>query len=272
MSMKRYKPTTAAQRGKILFKSDNQYSEAPKSLTKGAKRGSGRNNQGKLTVRHKGGGAKRSLRIIDFSRKDHDIPCRVAGFVHDPYRNADLAHLIYANGKHSLIVATSKMKLGDVIFAGENVEPHEGNCLPLANIPVGSVINNVEINPGAGAKLARSAGTSITLMAKDGAYCVVKLPSGEMRYLLSNCKATMGAVCNEEVRNERSSSAGRSRHKGIRPTVRGAAMNACDHPHGGGEGKAPVGRKHPMTYKGKIGRGVKTSSRVSRRTKSLFIR
>jgi large subunit ribosomal protein L2 len=229
-----------------------------KSLLAPLHKRAGRNNQGKITVRHQGGGHKRQYRIIDFKRNKDGIPARVATIEYDPNRSARIALLNYADGEKRYIIAPHGLKVGDVVLSGENVDIRVGNALPLSAIPVGTVIHNIELQPGKGAQLARAAGASAQLMAKEDKYAHVRLTSGEVRLIRVECRATIGQVGNLDHENVNIGKAGRSRHMGIRPTVRGVVMNPVDHPHGGGEGRAPVGRKSPMSPWGKPTLGKKT--------------
>jgi large subunit ribosomal protein L2 len=229
-----------------------------KSLTVHIKTTAGRNNQGKITVRHIGGGAKKKYRIIDFKRNKDGIPAKVVGIEYDPNRTANIALLSYADGEKRYILAPNGLKVGDVLTSGADAEIRVGNALPMRNIPVGSEIHNIEMKPGAGGQLVRSAGNVAQLMAKEGKYATVRLPSGEMRLLPIDCRATIGQVGNGDHELINIGKAGKKRHMGIRPTVRGSVMNPNDHPHGGGEGRAPVGRPAPCTPWGKPALGYKT--------------
>ena len=229
-----------------------------KSLTVTLKKHSGRNNRGKITVRHKGGGTRPKYRIIDFKRDKDGIPAIVKTIEYDPNRSANIALLVYADGEKRYILAPNKLKIGYTIVSGPDADIMVGNALPIANIPVGTIIHNVELKPGKGGQLARSAGNGAQLMAKEGAYAQVRLPSGEVRKVSMNCRATIGEVGNLDHSNIQIGKAGRKRHMGIRPTVRGSVMNPNDHPHGGGEGRAPIGRKSPVTPWGKPALGYKT--------------
>jgi large subunit ribosomal protein L2 len=229
-----------------------------KSLVVHVKKNSGRNNQGKLTVRHKGGGAKIKYRLIDFKRNKDNVPAKVTAIEYDPNRTANIALIVYADGTKSYILAPDGLKVGDSLMNGENAEVRLGNTLPMQFIPVGASIHNIEMYPGKGGQLARSAGMVAQLMAKDERYATVKLPSGKMRLLPIACRATIGQIGNLDHELVKIGKAGRKRHMGIRPTVRGSVMNPNDHPHGGGEGRAPVGRPSPMTPWGKPAIGYKT--------------
>ena len=229
-----------------------------RSLTEYLKKNAGRNNQGKITVRHQGGGNKVKYRIIDFKRNKDNIPAKVTAIEYDPNRSAFIALVCYADGEKRYILAPLGLKVGDTVVSGETADIKPGNCLPMANIPVGTLIHNLEIKAGRGGQLVRSAGNAAQLMSKEGGYALVRLPSGEMRKLALNCRATIGAVGNADHENVRIGKAGRKRHMGVRPSVRGVVMNPCDHPHGGGEGKSPVGLPAPVTPWGKPALGLKT--------------
>lgn len=230
-----------------------------KSLVVSLKKNSGRNNQGKITVRHRGGGNRRKYRVIDFKRNSKDgIPAKVIGIEYDPNRTANIALICYADGEKAYILAPEGLTDGMTVVSGDTAEVRVGNCLPLANIPVGTIIHNIELQPGYGAQLVRSAGVAAQLLAKEGELAQVRLPSGEVRYVRMNCTACIGQVGNIDHGNVHIGKAGRKRHMGIRPTVRGSVMNPNDHPHGGGEGRAPVGRPGPVTPWGKPAMGLKT--------------
>jgi len=232
-----------------------------KSLLRPLVRKAGRNNQGRITVRHQGGGAKRQYRLIDFKRIKDGMPAKVVSIEYDPNRTSRIALLSYTDGSKSYILAPNGVKVGDILFSGENSDIKPGNCLPLRNMPVGTIIHNIELKPGKGAQLVRSAGTAAQLMAKESAYVHVRLPSGEMRLILGTCRATVGQVGNLDHENIQIGKAGRQRHLGVKPTVRGVVMNPVDHPHGGGEGRSPIGRKSPVTPWGKPTLGYKTRKR-----------
>jgi len=232
--------------------------EPEKSLVVPLKKKAGRNNQGRLTVRHRGGGHKRLYRIIDFKRDKDNIPAKVATIEYDPNRSANIALVNYADGEKRYIIAPLGLKVGDTIISGPDVDIKVGNTLPIKSIPVGTIIHNIELKPGKGAQLARTAGAAAQLMAKEGKYGQVRLPSGEVRMVSIECRATIGQVGNLDHENINLGKAGRSRWLGIRPTVRGVVMNPNDHPHGGGEGRSPIGRKHPVTPWGKPAIGAKT--------------
>jgi len=259
MAIKKYKPTTNGRRGASTLVNEEITTSTPqKSLLVSKKKTGGRNNQGRTTVYHKGGGAKQKYRIIDFKRDKRDIPARVATIEYDPNRSANIALLIYKDGEKRYIIAPKDLKVGNIVEAGENADIKNGNALPLMQIPVGTIVHNIELKPGKGAELVRSAGASAQIMGRDGKYVLVRLQSGEMRKILGTCYATIGTVGNEDYSLVNIGKAGRKRHMGIRPTVRGSVMNPNDHPHGGGEGRAPIGRKSPMTPWGKPALGRKT--------------
>lgn len=259
MPIKNYKPITPGTRGMSTLINDEITKSTPEKslLVKKSKTG-GRNNQGKITVRHIGGGVRRKYRVIDFKRTKDGIDGKVASIEYDPNRSANIALINYADGEKRYIIAPLNLKVGDKVESGVNADIKVGNSLPLENIPVGTMVHNVELNPGAGAKLARSAGSSVQILGREGKYVIVRLKSGETRKILANCRATIGEVGNTDYELVNLGKAGRKRHMGIRPTVRGSVMNPNDHPHGGGEGKAPVGRKGPMTPWGKPALGLKT--------------
>ena len=259
MGIKKYNPTTPGLRGMTVSTFEEITAKAPeKSLTETLKKNAGRNVRGKITVRHRGGGARRKYRIIDFKRRKDDIPGRVTTIEYDPNRTANIALIVYADGEKRYIIAPEKLKVGDVIYSGPEADIKVGNALPIANIPVGTMIHNIELKPGKGGQLARSAGNAAQLMAKEDKYAQVRLPSGEVRKVLIECRATIGEVGNADHANIQIGKAGRKRHMGWRPTVRGSVMNPNDHPHGGGEGRAPIGRKGPVTPWGKPALGYKT--------------
>ena len=259
MAIRVYKPTSPARRFmSVLSYEELTKKEPERSLTTDLRHKAGRNNSGKITVRHQGGGARRKYRIIDFRRNKDNIPAKVTAIEYDPNRTCFIALLVYADGEKRYILAPLDLKVGDTVVSGAEVDIKPGNCLPIANIPVGTLIHNVEIKVGRGGQMVRSAGTAAQLMAKEGAYAQVRLPSGEVRKVLMNCRATIGTVGNTDHENVRIGKAGRKRHMGIRPTVRGVVMNPCDHPHGGGEGRSPVGMPAPMSPWGKPTQGVKT--------------
>ncbi|WP_089609471.1 50S ribosomal protein L2 [Dehalobacterium formicoaceticum] len=258
MGIKSYRPTSAGRRGMTVSTFEEiSKNEPEKSLTEPLKRTGGRNNQGRITTRHHGGGHKKLYRMIDFKRDKDNVPARVAAIEYDPNRTANIALLNYADGEKRYILAPQGLKLGDTVISGPESDIQIGNALPLMNIPVGSIVHNIELRPAAGAKIVRSAGASAQLMAKEGKYATLRMPSGEMRMVLINCKATIGQVGNSDQENITLGKAGRSRWLGIRPSVRGVVMNPVDHPHGGGEGRSPVGR-NPVTPWGKPALGAKT--------------
>lgn len=259
MPLKKYKPTSPARRQMTALVYDDITKTTPeKSLLKPLSKNGGRNAHGKITVRHKGGGAKRKYRMIDFKREKDGIRAKVVAIEYDPNRSSNIALLNYEDGEKRYILAPEGLRIGDVISSGKDSDIKPGNCLPLENIPLGSIIHNIELKPGKGAQLVRSAGNAAQLTAKDGAYAQVRLPSGEVRMVRINCKATIGQVGNLEHENVTIGKAGRKRWMGVRPTVRGVVMNPCDHPHGGGEGKSPIGRPSPVTPWGKPTLGYKT--------------
>ncbi|MGE5389506.1 MAG: 50S ribosomal protein L2 [Deltaproteobacteria bacterium] len=259
MAIKKFKPTTPSRREMtVMSYADLTKKEPEKSLTAPLKSTGGRNAKGRLTVRHKGGGHKRLYRIVDFKRIHDNVPAKVAAIEYDPNRSANIALLHYADGRKAYIIAPHNLKVGDKVVSGPDADIKVGNTLPLKEIPVGTMIHNVELRPGKGGQLARSAGTVAQLMAKEGAYAHVRLPSGEVRLVHVNCRATIGQVSNLDYDNVVLGKAGRSRWLGVRPTVRGSVMNPVDHPHGGGEGRAPIGRKYPVSPWGKIAIGGKT--------------
>ncbi len=259
MAIRNYKSTTPGRRKmSTLINEEITTSTPEKSLLVSKSKKGGRNNSGRITVRHKGGGEKRKYRIIDFKRNKRDILGTVATIEYDPNRSANIALINYVDGEKRYIIAPKGIEVGMKIEAGENADIKVGNALPIANIPVGTVIHNIELRPGKGGELARSAGASAQILGREGEYVMVRLSSGEQRKILGTCYATVGEVGNEDYSLVKLGKAGRSRHMGIKPTVRGSVMNPNDHPHGGGEGRAPVGRKSPMTPWGKPALGVKT--------------
>ena len=271
MAIRNYKPTTPGRRGMSTLTNEEITKSTPeKSLTVTLKKNSGRNNQGKITVRHQGGGVKRKYRLIDFKRDKKDITGVVASIEYDPNRTANIALINYMDGEKRYIIAPKNLKVGDKVISGENVDIKVGNALPIMNIPVGTVIHNIELRPGKGAALARSAGTSAQILGREGKYVMIRLSSGEQRKVLGTCMATIGVVGNEDASLVKLGKAGRKRHMGIRPTVRGSVMNPNDHPHGGGEGRAPVGRKAPLTPWGKPALGYKT--RNNKKTDKFIVR
>ena len=259
MAIKKHNPTSAAQRFVSTATFEEITAKKPeKSLLAVKKNNAGRNAQGKITVRHQGGGNRQKYRIIDFRRNKDGIPAKVVSIEYDPNRTAYIALLSYADGEKRYILAPIGLTVGDVLMSGNDAEVKVGNCLPLEQIPVGSVIYNIELQPGKGGQLARSAGVEVQLMAREGKYATLRLPSGEMRKVLSACRATIGTVSNPDHELVSLGKAGRKRHMGVRPSVRGVVMNPNDHPHGGGEGKSPVGMKSPVTPWGKPALGYKT--------------
>lgn len=259
MAVKKFRPTTPSRRAMTVATFEEITTDQPeKSLLVSLKKKAGRNSQGKITVRHRGGGAKRKYRIIDFKRNKDNIPAKVASIEYDPNRTAYIALLNYADGEKRYIIAPVGLKAGEVIMSGTDIDIKVGNALPLKNIPLGSVIHNIELQAGKGGQIVRAAGTSAQLMAKEGNHATLRLPSGEMRYVRIECRATIGIVSNTTNDIINIGKAGRKRHMGFRPTVRGSVMNPNDHPHGGGEGKSPVGRPGPCTPWGKPALGYKT--------------
>lgn len=259
MAIRNYKPTTPGRRKMSTLVNEELTKSTPeKSLTVRMQKKSGRNNQGKITVRHQGGGVKRKYRIIDFKRNKFEVPGVVASIEYDPNRTANIALINYKDGEKRYILAPKGLKVGMEISAGENADIKVGNALPLMSIPVGTMVHNIELRPGKGGELARSAGSSAQILGREGAYVMLRLSSGEQRKVLGTCMATIGEVGNEDASLVKIGKAGRKRHMGIRPTVRGSVMNPNDHPHGGGEGRAPIGRKAPVTPWGKPALGYKT--------------
>ena len=259
MAIKAYKPTTPGRRGMTVIDYSGLSKVAPeKSLLETVKKHSGRNSYGRITVRHKGGGNRKKYRIIDFKRNKLNMDAEVVTLEYDPNRTAFIALVKYEDGEKRYILAPEGLKVGDKVRSGADADIKPGNTLPMVNIPVGTVIHNVELHPGKGAQLVRSAGNMAQLMAKENGYAMVRLPSGELRNVPENCMATIGVVSNADHSNANLGKAGRTRHMGIRPTVRGSVMNPNDHPHGGGEGKSPVGRPGPVTPWGKPAMGYKT--------------
>jgi large subunit ribosomal protein L2 len=259
VALKKFRPMTPSRRHMAIMSFEEiTKTEPEKSLTQPLKKSAGRNAQGRMTVRHRGGGHKRLYRIIDFKRIKDDVPAKVAAIEYDPNRSAYIALLHYADGHKAYIIAPQNLKVGDTIVSGPKADIKVGNTLALEDIPVGSLIHNIELRPGKGGQLVRSAGAVAQLMAKEGAYAHVRLPSGEVRLVHVKCRATIGQVGNLEYENQAIGKAGKSRWLGFRPAVRGSVMNPNDHPHGGGEGRAPVGRKYPVSPWGKIAIGGKT--------------
>ncbi len=259
MAIKKYKPTTNGRRGMTTLANEEITTSTPeKSLLVSKSKTGGRNNQGRMTVQHIGGGAKRKYRLIDYKRNKFNITGKVASIEYDPNRNANIALINYKDGEKRYIIAPKDLKVGMIIESGENVDIKVGNALPLQNIPVGTVVHNIELQPGKGAEMCRAAGASAQILGREGKYVMLRLQSGETRKVLGTCMATIGVVGNEDYELVNLGKAGRKRHMGIRPTNRGSVMNPNDHPHGGGEGRAPVGRKGPVTPWGKPALGLKT--------------
>ena len=259
MGTKRFKPYTPSRRNMTVSTFEEITKKEPeKSLLATKKKKAGRNSYGRITVRHQGGGNRQKYRIIDFKRNKVDMPATVIGIEYDPNRSANIALIQYEDGEKAYILAPIGIKDGDKVVSGDRVDIRPGNCTKIENIPVGTMIHNIELNPGQGGKLVRAAGQAAQLMAKEGKYAHLRLPSGEMRLVMASCKATIGTVGNADHENIKIGKAGRKRHMGIRPTVRGSVMNPVDHPHGGGEGKAPIGHAGPMTPWGKPALGYKT--------------
>ena len=273
MAIRVYKPMTAGTRQRSVLTSEEITKKAPeKSLTVTKKKTNGRNNQGKITVRHRGGGVKRKYRLIDFKRRKDGITAIVTAIEYDPNRSANIALITYKDGEKAYIIAPKGLTVGTVIESGENVDIKVGNALPIMNIPVGTVIHNIELKPGKGASLARSAGASAQILGREEKYVLIRLGSGETRKILGTCRATIGVVGNEDYSLVKIGKAGRTRHKGFRPTVRGSVMNPNDHPHGGGEGRAPIGRSGPMTPWGKPALGYKTRKNKKQSDKYIVTR
>ena len=262
MGMKHFKPYTPSRRNMTVSDFSEVTKKTPeKSLLAKKKKNAGRNSYGRITVRHQGGGNRQKYRIIDFKRRKDDIAATVIGIEYDPNRSANIALIQYEDGEKAYILAPQGLKDGDKVISGESVDIKPGNCMPISSIPVGTLIHNIELNPKQGGKLVKAAGQSAQLMAKEGKNAHVRLPSGEMRLVLSTCRATVGVIGNSDHENVKIGKAGRKRHMGIRPTVRGSVMNPVDHPHGGGEGRAPVGHAGPMTPWGKPALGYKTRNK-----------
>ncbi len=274
MAIKTYKPYTPARRGMTVsaFEGVDKKAKPERSLVETLKKHSGRNSYGRITVRHRGGGNKRKYRVIDFRRNKLEMPAVVQRLEYDPNRSAFIALVKYEDGELRYILAPVGLKVGDTVIASASADIKPGNCLPIANIPVGTVIHNIELQPGSGAQLVRSAGVAAQLLAKEENLAQIRLPSGEMRYVRMNCTACIGQVGNIDHSNVHIGKAGRTRHMGIRPTVRGSVMNPCDHPHGGGEGRAPVGRPGPVTPWGKPALGYKTRKTKNRTDKFIIKR
>ncbi len=273
MPVKNYKPTTNGRRGmSTLINSEITAKKPEKSLTVSKNKSGGRNNQGRMTVRHIGGGAKQKYRIIDFKRDKFDVAGRVVSIEYDPNRNANIALIAYKDGEKRYILAPKDLKVDMIISSGDAADIKVGNALPLRSIPVGTVVHNVELKPKKGGELCRAAGTSAQILGKEGKYVMLRLQSGEMRNILETCMATVGAVGNEDAELVNLGKAGRKRHMGIRPTNRGSVMNPNDHPHGGGEGRAPIGRKGPVTPWGKPALGYKTRKSKNKSDKLIVSR
>ncbi len=274
MAIKSFKPYTPSRRNMTVsaFEGVDKNAKPERSLLTNLKKHAGRNSYGKITVRHRGGGNKRKFRIIDFKREKLDMPATVQRIEYDPNRSAFIALVKYEDNELRYILAPVGLKAGDVIVASANADIKPGNCLPIANIPVGTIIHNVELNPGRGAQLVRAAGTFAQLMAKENDMAQIRMPSGEVRLIRTNCTAVIGEVGNIDHENVHLGKAGRKRHMGIRPTVRGSVMNPNDHPHGGGEGKSPVGRPGPVTPWGKPAMGYKTRKTKNRTNKFIVKR
>jgi large subunit ribosomal protein L2 len=271
MSVKTYKPVTPGQRGMTGLTFEEITKTKPeKSLTVSKSKKAGRNMHGRITVRHRGGGSKKKIRIVDFKRQKHDIPALVSAIEYDPRRTARLALLTYADGEKSYIVAPLGVKVGDTLVSGSDVDIRPGNCLPIESIPVGTMIHNIEMQPGKGGQMVRSAGTSAQLLAREGKYAQIRMPSGEVRLVSIKCQAVIGQVGNVEHGQVKLGKAGRKRHLGYRPAVRGSAMNPNDHPHGGGEGRAPIGMPGPKSPWGKPTLGYKT--RKNKKTSKYIVR
>ena len=273
MAIRVYKPITNGSRQRSVLTSEEITKTTPeKSLVVTKKKTNGRNNQGKITVRHRGGGVKRKYRLIDFKRVKDGIPAVVASIEYDPNRSANIALINYQDGTKSYIIAPKDLKVGAVVESGEKADIKVGNATPIANIPVGTVIHNIELRPGKGGQLARSAGGSAQILGREDKYVLIRLASGETRKILGTCRATIGAVGNEDYGLVKVGKAGRTRHMGIKPTVRGSVMNPNDHPHGGGEGRAPIGRSGPMTPWGKPALGYKTRKNKKESNKYIVTR
>ena len=273
MGIKTFRPYTPSRRNMTTLTNDEITKTTPeKSLLAKKKKNAGRNSYGRITVRHQGGGNRQKYRIIDFKRKKDNMEATVIGIEYDPNRTSNIALIQYEDGEKAYILAPVGLKDGDKVVSGENVDIKPGNCLPIENIPVGTLIHNIELNPGQGGKLVKAAGGEAQLMAKEGEYAHVRLPSGEMRLIRAKCRATIGTIGNLDYANIKLGKAGRTRHMGVRPTVRGSVMNPVDHPHGGGEGKAPVGHSGPLTPWGKPALGYKTRKKNNRTDKYIVKR
>ena len=270
MGIKRFRPYTPSRRNMTVSTFDEITKKEPeKTLLATKKKNAGRNSYGRITVRHQGGGNRQKYRIIDFKRQKEDMPATVVGIEYDPNRSANIALIQYEDGEKAYILAPVGLKDGDKVVSGDKADIKPGNCMKIENIPVGTMIHNIELNPGQGGKLVRAAGQEAQLMAKEGKFANLRLPSGEMRLIMLNCRATIGTVGNAEYENIKLGKAGKTRHLGKRPEVRGSAMNPVDHPHGGGEGKAPVGHAGPMTPWGKPALGYKTRKKNKKSDKMI---
>ena len=273
MAIRVYKPMTNGQRQRSVLKSDEITKTTPeKSLVVTKKKTDGRNNQGKITVRHRGGGVKRKYRLIDFKRVKDGITAIVSSIEYDPNRSANIALISYKDGEKAYILAPKGLQVGDIVESGENADIKVGNTLPIMNIPVGTFIHNVELKPGKGGQLVRSAGAGAQILGREDKYVLIRLASGETRKILGTCRATVGVIGNEDYSLVKVGKAGRTRHMGIKPTVRGSVMNPNDHPHGGGEGRAPIGRSGPMTPWGKPALGLKTRKNKKESNKYIVTR
>ena len=273
MGIKRFRPYTPSRRNMTVSTFDEITKKEPeKTLLATKKKNAGRNSYGRITVRHQGGGNRQKYRIVDFKRRKEDMPATVIGIEYDPNRSANIALIQYEDGEKAYILAPQGLKDGDKVISGESVDIKPGNCMPINSIPVGTLIHNIELNPKQGGKLVKAAGQSAQLMAKEGKYAHVRLPSGEMRLIMAVCRATIGTIGNTDHENVKIGKAGRSRHMGKRPEVRGSVMNPVDHPHGGGEGRAPVGHAGPMTPWGKPALGLKTRKHKKASSKLIVSR
>ena len=273
MAMKHFKPYTPSRRNMTVSDFSEITKKTPeKTLLAKKKKNAGRNSYGRITVRHQGGGNRQKYRIIDFKRQKDDMQATVIGIEYEPNRSANIALIQYEDGEKRYIIAPQGITDGDKVISGDKVDVKPGNCMPINNIPVGTLIHNIELNPGQGAKLVRTAGQSAQLMAKEGKYAHVRLPSGEMRLILARCRSTIGVIGNADHENVKIGKAGRKRHMGIRPTVRGSVMNPVDHPHGGGEGRAPIGHAGPLTPWGKPALGYKTRNKKKQSNKFIVKR
>ena len=273
MGIKTFRPYTPSRRNMTTLANEEITKKSPeKSLLATKKKNAGRNSYGRITVRHQGGGNRQKYRIIDFKRKKDNMVATVIGIEYDPNRTSNIALIQYEDGEKAYIIAPVGLKDGDKVVSGENIDIKPGNCLPIENIPVGTLIHNIELNPGQGGKLVKAAGGEAQLMAKEGDYAHIRLPSGEMRLVRAKCRATIGTIGNTDHSNVKLGKAGRTRHMGIRPTVRGSVMNPVDHPHGGGEGRAPVGHSGPLTPWGKPALGYKTRKKNNKTDKYIVKR